>query len=101
MPAKYKLRYLPVAESDLLSILEYIARDSPERSLKFVNKIDEKLSILETFPEAGRIPRHPKLKSSGYRVLFIESYVAFYKIIGHSILIHRVLHSSRDIDLMI
>ena len=30
MPAEYSLRYLPAAEEDLLSILEYIAKDSPD-----------------------------------------------------------------------
>jgi toxin ParE1/3/4 len=57
MPAKTTLRYLPVAQNDLLSILEFIAKDSPSRALTFVDKLDERISQLEQHPLLGRIPR--------------------------------------------
>ena len=101
MLPKYKLRYLPAAEKDLLSILEWIAKDSPDRAISFVNKLDKRISILETFPKTGRIPRHPKLRESGYRILVIESYIAFYKILGHTIQVHRIIHGSRNLDMVI
>ena len=101
MPAKYSLRYLPAAEEDLLSILEYIAKDSPQRAEAFVEKLDKRIRILGTSPLAGRIPHHPYLKESGYRVLTIESYLAFYKVVRRSVQIHRVLHSARNINLLI
>ena len=101
MPAKYKLRYLPAAEKDLLSILEWIAKDSPDHAISFINKLDKRISILETFPKTGRIPRHPKLSESGYRILVIESYIAFYKIVGHTIQVHRVIRGSRNLDMII
>jgi plasmid stabilization system protein ParE len=74
MPAKYAVRYLPAAEEDLLSILEYIAKDNPRRAEAFVDKLDMRIRILETFPFAGRIPLHQYLKGiwiprSDYRIL--------------------------------
>jgi len=46
----------------------------------------------------GHIPRDDKLKSSGYRVLVIESYLAFYIVRGKPVEIHRVVHGSRNLD---
>lgn len=98
MPNKYALRYLPAAQSDLISILDYIAQGSANRALAFVHKLDERIKILERNPYLGRVPRHPKLRESGYRILIIETYLVFYIIRGHTIEIHRIVHSSRNID---
>ena len=101
MPAKYKLRYLPVAQDDLISIFDYIAKDSPERAMAFVEKLDKRIGILEQQPNLGRIPRHSKLKQFGYRVLIIESYLIFYVIRNKVIEIHRVVHGSRNLDYLV
>jgi len=101
MPNKYTLRYLPIAEEDLISILDWIAKDSPSRALKFIDKLEEKIGKLEKFPLIGGIPRHPKLREYGYRVLVVESYLVFYIIRKSTVEVHRVIHASRDIDKMI
>jgi len=94
MPVKYTLRYLPIAQDDLISIFDFIAQDSPSRALSFVDKLDERIGRLEL----GRIPRHPKLREYGYRVLIIEAYLVFYIVRGQDIEIHRVVHGSRNLD---
>ena len=101
MPGKYLLRYLPAAQEDLLSILEYIGRDNPGRALSFVDKLDNRIGQLEQQPLLGRKPRDPKLQKHGYRVLIVESYLVFYIIRGKKIEIHRVIHGSRNLDLII
>jgi addiction module RelE/StbE family toxin len=101
MPDGRPLRYLPAAQEDLLSILEYIARDSPSRAASFVDKLDERISQLEHYPLLGRVPRHPRLKQSGYRILVIESYLVFYIIRDKTIQVHRIVHGSRDLDSLI
>ncbi len=98
MPVKYILRYLPIAQEDLLSIFDWIANDSPNRAMKFVDKLDERICLLETHPMLGRVPRHPKLREYGYRVLIIESYLVFYVLRKKTIEIHRVIHGSRNLD---
>jgi len=75
MPVKYRIRYLPVAQEDLISIFDYIANDSPDRALAFVDKLDKRIGRLGQQPLLGRIPSHPKLREYGYRVLIIESYL--------------------------
>lgn len=98
MANKYALRYLPVAVDDLISIFDWIVNDSPSNAAVFVEKLDQRIGNLKTHPFLGRIPRDDKLKSSGYRVLVIESYLAFYIVRGKTVEIHRVLHGSRNLD---
>jgi toxin ParE1/3/4 len=101
MPAKHALRYLPIAQDDLVEIFDYIALDSPNRALSFVEKLDKRIGLLDHHPLLGRIPRHPKLREYGYRVLIVDSYLVFYVIRGLMIEIHRVVHGSRNLDHLI
>ena len=101
MPVKSTLHYLPASQDDLLSILDFIAQDSPRRALKFIEKLDDRIGLLEDNPHLGRVPRHPKLRGDGYRVLVVESYLVFYIIHGQSIEVHRVVHGSRNLDHLI
>ena len=101
MPGKSTLRYLPTSQDDLLSILDFIAQDSPSRALKFIDKLENRIGLLENNPQLGRVPRHPKLREYGYRVLVVESYLVFYIIRGQSVEVHRVVHGSRNLDHLI
>ena len=101
MPGKSTLRYLPASQDDLLSILDFIAQDSPSRPLKFIDKLEERIGLLEHNPQLGRVPRHQKLREYGYRVLVVESYLVFYIIRGRSVEGHRVVHGSRNLDHLI
>jgi len=101
MPAKYTLRYLPIAQHDLIEIFDYIAQDSAQRAATFVDKLDERIGLLEGHPLLGRASRHPKLREYGYRVLIIESYLVFYIVRGKTAEIHRIVHGSRNLDRLI
>jgi toxin ParE1/3/4 len=101
MPDSFTIRYLPAAQDDLLSILEFIAKDSPRRAVAFVDRLDQRIGQLEHQPLAGRIPRHPGLRDYGYRVLIVESYLVFYTVRGKTVEIHRVVHGSRNMDYLI
>jgi len=94
MANKYILRYFPVAVEDVTSIFDWIANNSPSDAEAFIDKIDQRISSLQTHPFLGRIPRDDKLKSAGYRILVIESCRAFYVIRGKTIEIHRLIYGS-------
>ncbi len=68
---------------------------------KFVDKLDRRIKQLEHHPYLGKTPRHDKLRNQGYRVLILDSYLIFYKVIGNTIEIHRVIHASRNLDELI
>ena len=101
MPSRFNVRYLPIAQDDLNSIFDFIAQDSPNRALSFVDRLDEQIGLLEHHPLLGRIPRHPKLREYGYRVLIVESYLVFYIFRGQEIEVHRLIHGSRSLDHLI
>ena len=101
MANKYILRYLSVAVDDLISIFDWIAHDSPAHAAAFVDKIDQRIGSLRSHPFLGRVPRDEKLKSTGYRVLVIESYLVFYVVRGKTVEIHRILHGSRNLEELI
>jgi toxin ParE1/3/4 len=96
MRVSFTLEYLIPAQHDFDAIYDFIARDSPRRAFQFIQRLDKKISILRTFPLLGRIPRDPELEEKGYRVLVVESYLAFYKIVGSRVEVHRVIHGARD-----
>ena len=98
MPNKRILRYLPIAQDDLVSILDWIAQDSPSRAMAFVEAVAKRIGRLESHPSLGRVPRNERLKQLGYRVLTVERYLVFYVPRGHAVEIHRVLHGSRHYD---
>lgn len=98
MPDKYVIRYLPAAVDDLLAIYDWIAVDNPSAAASFTDKIDKRIGSLAIHPHLGRIPKHEKLRAFGYRVLVIESYLAFYVLRRNVVEIHRVVHGSRHLD---
>jgi len=46
MANRYALRYLPVAVDDLVSIFDWIARDSPSNAAAFIEKLDHRIGSL-------------------------------------------------------
>ncbi len=98
MANDFAVRYLPVAVDDILSILDWIAADSPSRASSFRDMLDKRLGRLSSNPRLGRIPRQEYLRHFGYRVLLIDSYLVFYIIRGRTVEIHRVIHGSRNLD---
>jgi toxin ParE1/3/4 len=84
-----KIRWSPIAVSDLESIRDYIARDHPSAAHKVANKIKESVKRLENFPLSGRAGR-----VQGTRELVVPgtSYIAAYTIQSNEILIASVLH---------
>jgi plasmid stabilization system protein ParE len=67
MEHKYILRYLPVAYDDLISIFDWIAKDSPAKAAAFLEKPDSRIGSLRTHPFLGHISCDDKLKNAGYR----------------------------------
>jgi addiction module RelE/StbE family toxin len=96
MPNKFEIRYLPAAQGDLISILDWIAQDNPSRAQTFIGTIDKKIGNLSLHPQMGLIPRNEKLRELGYRVLVLGDYLVFYIIHGQTVVIQRVLHGSRE-----
>ena len=84
-----KIRWSPTAVSDLESIRDYIAKDSPAAARKVARRIKESINRLRNFPLSGRAGRVPETREL---VVPGTSYIAAYTIKGNKVLIAAVLH---------
>ncbi len=85
----------PLAEADILDIWDYIAEDSLAEADRWLDRLDEKLSLWATQPMMGR-PRDEL--APGLRSFAFGRYVVFIQPLADGIDVVRVLHGSRDID---
>ena len=96
----YDVRFLQEALDDLEEIVLYIAQDSRAAALRMHNNIIEKANDLTVFPKRGRLVPDQKMAATGYRMLDMKPYIAFYRIIDRNIFIYRVLHGATNYPLL-
>ncbi len=87
----------PEAEQDLVDIWLHIAEDQPVNADRFLERLQEKAQKLAEFTDMGvdRLELAPGIKSFP-----VERYVLFYRPNEHGIELVRVLHGSRDVNLL-
>ena len=84
--------WLDRAESDLVSIAEYIAEDDPAAALSVVSTMRYAVRVLAEHPHigrAGRVERTRELVIGGL------PYIRPYQVVGREVRILAVLHTSR------
>ena len=94
---KYTVRLLSPAEQDLQELLTYVAADNVTAALTLADKIERELRTLSTHPRLGKIPNDAQLAAMGYRVLVVDNYLIFYKMVGNTVLVYRIVHGARDV----
>lgn len=71
----YLVTFTDLASDDIDQILDYIAQDSPENALKFIDSLEDRITnVLSQFPESG----------SGYKganYFAFDNYIVVYVII--------------------
>ena len=85
----------PQAEADILEIWTYIAEDSFVEADRWIDRLDESLTLWATQPKMGRARDE---LSPGIRSLAFGRYVVFFEPQPDGIDVVRVLHGSRDLD---
>jgi toxin ParE1/3/4 len=81
------------AEFDLEEIIDFIALDSVDRALKYLEKIEDNISLLSENAHLGVLCKRKNIQL-GCRILIFEGYLIFYKVLEDAILIIRILHGS-------
>ena len=96
--AKYKLAYLPPAETDVLGIVEFHAGQvCPASAREIYHSIREQIVRLQDFPLLGPIHPDPELAALGCRKLILtKTYVAVYRVIDDTVTIYRVVNGKTD-----
>ena len=94
-----KLVITAEAQNDLREIADYIAHDNPLRAVTFINEIEARLERLSFMPRA--YPLLPRHETSGVRRAIFKDYLIFYRIKDDAVVVHHILHGSRDYEKML
>ncbi len=100
MEKKYKLRYLELAQSDLLDIISYISNQlsAPQAATNLLNKLDKEISRLERFPLSGHPYTNKQKLNEEYRMLVVENYLVFYVVYDNIVEIRRIIYGRRNYE---
>ncbi len=83
------------ALQNLNDIAEYIAINNIFAAQKFVKKIYSTVSMLELFPESGRIPE--EIPEFGYREVLVNPCRVLYKIENNLVYVLHVVRQEREV----
>lgn len=96
MERSFKVRIYPTAEQDLAEIVDYLNTLSADVALRYYDMLVEEIAGLSTMPERYPHPRDLALTAKGYRYLIVKDYLVFYRVVGDTVQIHRILYGRRD-----
>jgi len=99
MTGTFRVEITTIAEMDVHEIYEYIAQDNSDAAKSFLFFLEEEIETLETFPLRCSLIPENKLLGSDYRHLLYGNYRIIFKIIDVRVIIMRILHSSRMLDI--
>jgi toxin ParE1/3/4 len=95
----YDAIWSETSEKDLVSIVEYIAADSPSNAFEIFKEIRQKASSLYAFPDRSRIV--PELRDQGiilYRELIVPPWRIICRISEKAVYILSVLDSRQNVE---
>ena len=93
---KYDVELLPAADEDLDEIFDYILSDNPQTAVKMLDNIIDSLWRLKEFPHSGTPLTSCSLENFNFKMVIINPYIAFYRVIENKVLVYRVLHCARN-----
>ena len=97
---KYRIRYLPLFEQDLVQTVSYITNvlKNPDAAEKLANDVEE--AILERLHNPLAFEPYPSVKKRKYPYyrIYVRNYVVYYVVMGDIMEVRRFLYGARDID---
>jgi toxin ParE1/3/4 len=89
------------AKEDIVQLELYLIDVfSVDRAQQVIDAIVKQIELLLTFPELGKVPLYRSLRVQQYRYLIIEKQYIFYKVLGESMIIVRILHQKKSLRLL-
>ena len=94
----YKITYLPLAESDLLEALDYIAHtlEAPKAASDPLSAFEDAVQRIAEFPYAFELYRTDRPMMDEIRKVPVKNYVLYYAVFRDRVEIRRFLHGRRD-----
>ncbi len=99
MDEEYKVVWTKSAVSDLESIIEYIAENSPLTASALFRKLRKQIDTLSYSPQRGR--HIPELQEQGiflYRELIISPWRIMYRVHERIVYIMAIIDSRRNVE---
>ncbi len=97
---KYRIRYLPLFEQDLVQAVSYITNvlKNPDAAEKLANDVEA--AILERLHNPLAFEPYPSVKKRKYPYyrIYVRNYVVYYVVMGDIMEVRRFLYGARDID---
>ena len=96
---KYLVKWTAPAREDVNEIIEYISKTDINYAVKMLDKIEEAVKNLDSFPEQYRLV--PKLEKYGYflyRDIVVEYWKIVYKIENNFVYIMLVMDGRRNLE---
>lgn len=88
---------LPQAERDLDNIITYLNGFYPGSALRQYDALVDAILSLEEYPNKFEEYK-PGQFQFGYRKMVVGDYLVFYVVEDAEVVIHRILHGSRDLS---
>ncbi len=98
---KLAIRVQPLAEDDLRRQAEFIAKDSLDAALRLLDAAEVTYEFLAETPLAGSVCPFASVQTRDLRIWRIHGFpnhLILYRVSDSEILIVRVLHAARDLD---
>ena len=94
----HKIVYLPLAESDLMDALGYIAYTlgAPKAARNLLAEFDKTVQRIAEFPYACELYRTDRPMNDEIRKVSVKNYVLYYAVFQDCVEIRRFLYGKRD-----
>lgn len=86
--------WLPQATEDTRGIWLHIAAADTGRADRWLERLLDKIDLLERYPELGRTRDEVQM---GLRSITLRRYILWYRPIANGVEVARVLHGARDL----
>lgn len=96
---KYRVEITKAAEHDIKSIVEYIRRDNPTATIRWIKELERQIGSLEKFPNRCPIIHESEELEREYRHLIYGDYRTIFRVQALKVTIMRVIHGARLLDL--
>ena len=99
MDKEYDIKWASPARDDINEIIDYISKTNEIYSVKVLDKLEENVEKLKTFPTLYRIV--PELEKYGhyiYREIIVDYWRVIYKIENNLVYIMLVIDGRRNLE---
>lgn len=94
----HKIVYLPLANTDILEAVEYIADrlDAPQAAADLLDELDTTVQRIASFPYAHELYRTTRPMRDEIRKVPVKGFVLYYAVFEDTVEIRRFLRGRRD-----